>query len=51
MRTRRPFGIQAIKRLAEPEDIVGPVAFLTSDDAQFVTGQAVVVDGGLYKVS
>src|SRR5712675_2238058 len=43
--------LQAIKRLAEPEDIVGPVAFLTSDDAQFVTGQAVVVDGGLYKVS
>jgi NAD(P)-dependent dehydrogenase (short-subunit alcohol dehydrogenase family) len=36
---------------AKPEDIVGPVAFLTSDDAQFVTGQAVVVDGGLYKVS
>jgi 3-oxoacyl-[acyl-carrier protein] reductase len=42
---------QAIKRFAEPEDIVGPVAFLTSEDAAFVTGQALVVDGGLYKIS
>jgi 3-oxoacyl-[acyl-carrier protein] reductase len=42
---------QAIKRFAEPEDIVGPVAFLTSDDAAFVTGQGIVVDGGLYKIS
>ena len=42
---------QAIKRFAEPEDIAGPVAFLTGDDAAFVTGQALVVDGGLYKIS
>ena len=42
---------QAIKRFAEPEDIAGPVAFLTSDDAAFVTGEALVVDGGLYKIS
>ncbi len=42
---------QAIKRLAEPEDIVGPVAFLASADAGFITGQALVVDGGLYKIS
>jgi NAD(P)-dependent dehydrogenase (short-subunit alcohol dehydrogenase family) len=42
---------QAIKRFAEPEDIVGPVVFLTSDDAAFVTGQALVADGGLYKIS
>jgi NAD(P)-dependent dehydrogenase (short-subunit alcohol dehydrogenase family) len=42
---------QAIKRLAEPEDIVGPVAFLASEDAGFITGQALVVDGGLYKIS
>jgi NAD(P)-dependent dehydrogenase (short-subunit alcohol dehydrogenase family) len=42
---------QAIKRSAEPEDIVGPVVFLTSEDAAFVTGQALVVDGGLYKIS
>jgi len=42
---------QAIKRLAEPEDIVGPIAFLASEEAAFITGQALVVDGGLYKIS
>ena len=42
---------QAIKRLAEPEDIVGPVAFLASEEASFITGQALVVDGGLVAVN
>ena len=42
---------QAIKRFAQPEDIAAPVAFLTSEDAAFVTGQALVVDGGYYKIS
>lgn len=42
---------QAIKRFAEPEDIAGPIVFLTSDDAAFVTGQALVADGGMYKIS
>jgi NAD(P)-dependent dehydrogenase (short-subunit alcohol dehydrogenase family) len=37
---------QAIKRLGEPEDITGAILFLTSDDAAFITGQAIVVDGG-----
>jgi NAD(P)-dependent dehydrogenase (short-subunit alcohol dehydrogenase family) len=37
--------------LAEPEDIVGRVAFLASEEASFITGQALVVDGGLYKIS
>jgi len=37
---------QAIKRLGTPADIAGPVAFLSSDDARFVTGQTLVVDGG-----
>jgi NAD(P)-dependent dehydrogenase (short-subunit alcohol dehydrogenase family) len=41
---------QAIKRMGEPEDITGAVLFLTSDDASFVTGQAIVVDGGQYRV-
>jgi NAD(P)-dependent dehydrogenase (short-subunit alcohol dehydrogenase family) len=41
---------QAIKRLGEPEDITGAVLFLTSDDASFITGQALVVDGGQYRV-
>jgi 3-oxoacyl-[acyl-carrier protein] reductase len=42
---------QAIKRFGDPEDIAGPVVFLTGDDAAFMTGQAVVVDGGMYKIS
>lgn len=39
--TRIPQG-----RLAEPEDIVGAVLFLSSDSASFVTGQSIYVDGG-----
>src|SRR5438105_9776351 len=34
------------KRLATPADVVGPVLFLASDDAAFVTGAEIVVDGG-----
>ncbi len=30
-----------------PEDIAGPVVFLCSDDARYITGQVLVVDGGL----
>lgn len=41
---------QAIQRFADPADVVGPVIFLTSDDAAFMTGQALVVDGGQYRV-
>jgi 2-hydroxycyclohexanecarboxyl-CoA dehydrogenase len=36
-----------MKRLAEPEEIAGPVAFLASDAAGFVTGQTLSVSGGL----
>jgi NAD(P)-dependent dehydrogenase (short-subunit alcohol dehydrogenase family) len=41
---------QAIKRLGQPTDLTGAVLFLTSDDAAFITGQAIVVDGGQYRV-
>lgn len=37
---------QAIKRTETPDDLVGPIAFLSSDDAAFLTGQTIVVDGG-----
>ena len=40
---------QAIKRVGQPDDIVGAVAFLVSDDAAFVTGQTLNVDGGLVR--
>jgi NAD(P)-dependent dehydrogenase (short-subunit alcohol dehydrogenase family) len=41
---------QAIKRLGDPKDITGAVLFLTSDDASFITGQALVADGGQYRL-
>ena len=37
----------AVRRLARPEEIAGVVAFLASDDARYLTGQAIEVDGGL----
>lgn len=37
---------RAIKRVEVPEDLVGTVVFLASDDAAFITGQTIVVDGG-----
>ncbi|HYO86933.1 MAG TPA: SDR family oxidoreductase [Dermatophilaceae bacterium] len=36
-----------LRRLGEPEDIAGAVAFLLSDDAAWITGQTLVVDGGV----
>jgi len=35
-----------LKRLEKPEDLVGIVAFLASDESDFITGQTVLVDGG-----
>ena len=35
-----------LKRLETPEDLVGVVAFLGSDDSDFITGQTIMVDGG-----
>jgi 2-hydroxycyclohexanecarboxyl-CoA dehydrogenase len=36
-----------MRRLAQPEDYPGMVAFLLSDDAGFITGQTISVSGGL----
>ena len=37
---------RAIARDERPEDLVGAISFLASDDAAFMTGQTLVVDGG-----
>jgi 3-oxoacyl-[acyl-carrier protein] reductase len=39
-------GMQALKRLADPDDIGGVVAFLASDEARWITGDTLHVDGG-----
>jgi NAD(P)-dependent dehydrogenase (short-subunit alcohol dehydrogenase family) len=39
-------GMQALKRVAKPDDIGGVVAFLASDDARWITGDTIRVDGG-----
>jgi len=36
-----------MNRMAEPVDIAGPILFLCSDAAKYITGQAIMVDGGL----
>jgi 3-oxoacyl-[acyl-carrier protein] reductase len=39
---RTPLG-----RLGTVDDIIGTVRLLTSDDSRFITGQSIVIDGGL----
>jgi len=39
-------GIQALKRIAQPDDIAEAVTFLASDDARWITGDTLRVDGG-----
>jgi 2-hydroxycyclohexanecarboxyl-CoA dehydrogenase len=36
-----------LKRLGQPDDIAGMIAFLASDDADFMTGQVISISGGL----
>jgi len=39
-------GMQALKRIAQPDDIGGGVAFLASEEARWITGDIIHVDGG-----
>ncbi|MGQ7249372.1 SDR family NAD(P)-dependent oxidoreductase [Halomonas sp. V046] len=43
MASRSPLG-----RLGRPDDLAGPIVFLASDMAQYVTGASLLVDGGVY---
>jgi NAD(P)-dependent dehydrogenase (short-subunit alcohol dehydrogenase family) len=35
-----------LKRIAEPEELAKPILFLVSDDASYITGHTLIVDGG-----
>jgi 3-oxoacyl-[acyl-carrier protein] reductase len=39
--------VMSVKRLGTPEDIAAAIAYVTSDEAGFLTGQVICVDGGL----
>ena len=39
--------VTALRRIGQPEDVVGAVCFLASDGAAFITGQSINVDGGI----
>jgi NAD(P)-dependent dehydrogenase (short-subunit alcohol dehydrogenase family) len=43
--------MQSIKRNEQTSDLVGAVSFLASDDAGFITGQTLYVNGGLTRTT
>ncbi|VEP12885.1 (S)-1-Phenylethanol dehydrogenase [Hyella patelloides LEGE 07179] len=42
--------MQAIHRTGEPEDVAAVVSFLASEDSSFMTGQTLMVDGGMSRL-
>lgn len=42
-------GMQAIHRVGQPEDLSPAIVFLASEEARWITGQALAVDGGLVR--
>jgi NAD(P)-dependent dehydrogenase (short-subunit alcohol dehydrogenase family) len=36
-----------VRRLGRPDDIAAAVAYCTSDEAGYLTGQTIIVDGGM----
>jgi NAD(P)-dependent dehydrogenase (short-subunit alcohol dehydrogenase family) len=43
---KRVVAAQSLKRREEPEDVAGAAVFLASKDADFISGQFIIVDGG-----
>jgi NAD(P)-dependent dehydrogenase (short-subunit alcohol dehydrogenase family) len=44
----RHISTMCLKRAQQPEDLLGTVIFLSSEESDFVTGQTIVVDGGSF---
>ena len=42
------FDLIPLKRYGQPEDIANAVNFLCSEDASYITGQVLSVDGGMH---
>jgi len=40
-----------LARVGAPEEVAGPALFLASSEASFITGEALVVDGGMTTVT
>ena len=47
----RRSGVVAVRRIGEPDEIAGAVAYLSSDASSFMTGQTIVIDGGVTTAS
>jgi 3-oxoacyl-[acyl-carrier protein] reductase len=45
-RLEQLIGMQPVRRMGTPDDLTGALVFLCSDEAAFVTGQVLIVDGG-----
>jgi 3-oxoacyl-[acyl-carrier protein] reductase len=47
--TKYDTSLTPMGRLQQPDDLVGALIFLSSDDSDFMTGQSILVDGGRVK--
>jgi 3-oxoacyl-[acyl-carrier protein] reductase len=46
--TKYDVSLTPLRRLEQPNDLVGAIIFLSSDESDFITGQTLVVNGGRY---
>jgi NAD(P)-dependent dehydrogenase (short-subunit alcohol dehydrogenase family) len=45
-RDQQVIALRALARTETPEDLLGTIVFLTSQESDFITGQTLLVDGG-----